>query len=190
MTIFSLAFAALLLGLQSGVRAWRTVRSHQAHDAAIRNTFRVFTADVHQIVSIDEDTPPIMESEEDYSGDRLTLTTLDRQIRQRAGVGAVWAGVEYGVERDASSQSGVLVRTAQPNAARGPLGSGPIRDSLLTGVSRVNFDYGTAEGFTPTWDDTNKSLGMIRMTVTFSDDKPASCTVWVPSGALFDVGQQ
>ncbi len=188
LTIFALVFSALVAGLRSGTRAWRSVRRHQGRLAEETRAFRVIQEDLKHLAVVSEDIPALVEASEDEGSESLTITSLSPRFRQRAAAGSDWIQVQYTVDTDDAGASH-LVRVAQPFVAFSPMRDAGAQEVLLSGVKGLRFDYGTPDGEVPAWEDPEKLPGSVTITIERDSGTSIAKSVWIPVGAL-GVGAQ
>ncbi|HOF40339.1 MAG TPA: prepilin-type N-terminal cleavage/methylation domain-containing protein [Candidatus Hydrogenedentes bacterium] len=190
LTIFTLVFSSLIVGLRSGTHAWKRVREHQASQASLERALRTFSGDLRNLVRVSEEEGFISEGQQDDGNEAISFACLDSRRSQRAGVGAVWVAITYRVEESDETGQTMWVREAMPYTGQSRLGSRPERSVLLENVQSVRFDYLQAgQGTVSIWEDAERPPSGVQCSFTLAGQGRIVKTVALPVG-ITAVGSQ
>jgi len=188
LAVFTAVLTVLVEGLHSGIRAWRSIRTHQVRHAQIRILADKIGEDFRHVAVID-DQPAIVETALEGGGEKIAITTTFPRKRQRAGLGWVWSRVEWTTAVD-SEGTAVLQRTVAPRSGAAAVGNKPVEETLLKHVKSARFDYVGEDGLSPTWNAEQGLPFAVLVTVQPESGPEVVIPAWVPGGALLrrDIG--
>lgn len=181
--IFSLAVTVLASGLRSGARAYKGVLAHQKNRAQDEQTLARIREDFRHLCIVSEETPALTETAESAGAERLQFTSLSSLARQRAGMGAVWREIKYGIGEDGDGATGLLREERAFVAAGLPLGDPVPPQLLVPGAAKVEFDYVAGGEISAQWNEPAALPAAVVITVTRENAAPLKATIWGP-GAM------
>ena len=190
LSIFTLVFSSLIVGLRSGTHAWKRIREHQSSQASLERALRAFSNDVRNLVLVSDEKALISEGQQEDGNETLSFACLDSRRAQRAGVGAVWITVSYRVEESDETGQTLWVREATPYAGQRRLGSRSERSVLLENVQSVQFDYLQAgQGTVSVWEDAERPPSGVQCSLALAGRGRIVKTVALPLGITAEGGR-
>lgn len=184
LSLFAMVVSALLVGLHSAVRAWRSVRTSQTREAGIAKALDLIGADIRHVAVLSEEMPALAETSIDQDSEELTVTRVGARCFQRAGAGEVWCQVTYRVRKNEDTGAHDLVRLVIPGISTVGMDEHERQELLLKDVESIRFDYFGSEGILPKWEDRSSLPSGIRVTIEPTFGKSIAKAVWLPCGAL------
>ena len=149
LAIFTAVLGVLVEGLHSGIRAWRSVRSHQVRQAEVDLMAATVMEDLRHVVMGEEGG--ISESAVEGGGEKLLIRTTVSRKRQRGGMGWVWNEVEFSTETGDGGEKNLL-RTVKRYAGKSMVGTEPVKETILTRIKSAEFDYVGPDGQSAAWE--------------------------------------
>lgn len=184
LTIFGIVLSSLVVGLRTGILTWRSIRSSQAEHASSEQAFDHMRADFEALSFISEDILPLVESAEEFGGERLMLTVLSDRNAQRVGAGSSWAEVEYRVAEDEESDSVHLMREVRPKVGPSAVTGSEASTTLLAGVDSIEFSYLRGQETLPVWEEEDTVPAGIEIVIHMSSGQRLRRVFPVPTGYL------
>jgi prepilin-type N-terminal cleavage/methylation domain-containing protein len=181
LAIFTAVLGVLVDGLYSGIRAWRSVRSHQVRQAEFDVAAATVSEDLRH-VRVGEGGA-IGETSIEGGGEKLRVTTSVGRRRQRAGMGWVWNEVEYSTAKDEEGKT-ILLRKVQRYAGKSAVGTEPVEETLLTKIKSVQFDYIGPEGQVTVWESKDSLPLAVLFRIQPETGAEVAIPAWVPAGSL------
>lgn len=182
LAIFSLALSSLVVGLQSGIRAWRTVQTHQSREAAETQALERMRRDFRRLAVVSQEEPALRETREGSALRVVEITALGSRRQQRAGEGAVWSKVSYALEKGEEDLLR-LVRTEVPYVAGKPMMGVRSEETLVEGLIGWRLQYSGPDGRTESWESEKALPRSVEITLEPPGRRCIRASVWVPCGA-------
>lgn len=180
LTLYSIVMSVLLVGLQSGIRGWRTLARHQAQNAELEKAMERLRTDFRHLYFASEELPALLEAESTVTADALSLTVLGPRLPQRAGRGAVWYRVDYTVRAAGEGAAPALFRRAVPCVTAVPNEAAATEELLLSDARGFSVSYATPDGNRDVWTDPKHLPTGVTVTVTAGGLRPLRMSTPIP----------
>lgn len=162
LTIFGFVLSSLVIGLRTGIVAWRNVRLHQTSQSSLERAFEILHSDIDAVGFVHPKSVPIEETVDEAGSEELALTVFGAGSALTGDAAYDWATVRYTVDSDST-----LIRTISPMVGPSNLDGGEADEHLLDGVRSIGFDYFTARGSVPVWEDRDSLPAAVEVTLDF-----------------------
>jgi type II secretory pathway component PulJ len=175
--------ASLVVGLHSGIGAWRRVRVHQERTAKVQRALDQLCRDLRHLAIVPDQEGALVERASEGRGEILGFTALSSRRTQAAERGTVWSRIEYRIGNVEDEETEGLIRLYVPYVADSTMNGRETETLLLADVSAIHFDYVTADGVVPTWDDGGRLPHGLQITLDMASGPPITQALSIPAGA-------
>jgi len=181
--LFGMTLSVLVVGLRSGVQAWKTVKTHQEAQAPLERALNIMRDDFLNLLAPSEDRVAFKEEMTENGLETIHLSRCGGRLEQRAGVGCPWLSVNYEVRNSEDTDEPELVRITIPYAGAKPFDEEENVEVMLPGIKEVTYSYLTRGGQpADSWSDTQSVPQAVVVTIERDKGGTIQETFIVPLG--------